>query len=59
MANYWHMALSIKEVQRLLKLSGRYIGNIDDVFGSGTENAIKNFQQAYDLIKDGVWRRQC
>ena len=59
MASYWNKTLSIKEVQRLLKLSGRYTGNIDGIFGVGTENGIKNFQQSYGLTKDGIWGKQC
>jgi len=46
-------------VQRVLKLSGRYTGNIDGIFGIGTENGIKSFQKAYGLMQDGIWGRQC
>jgi len=59
MQNYWNKTLSIKEVQRLLKLSGRYTGSIDGIFGTGTLNGIKNFQQSYGLTKDGIWGKQC
>jgi len=46
-------------VQRLLKLSGRYTGIIDGIFGTDTENDIKSFQKAYGLTQDGIWGRQC
>ena len=59
MASYWNKKLSIEEVQRLLKISGRYTGTIDGIFGVNTENAIKNFQQAYGITKDGIWGKQC
>jgi len=59
MANYWNKALSIQEVQRLLKITGRYTGNIDGLFGVGTENAIKNFQRSYGIVQDGIWGKQC
>ena len=59
MASYWNKELSIKEVQRLLKLAGRYTGDIDGIFGTGTLNAIKNFQQSYGITQDGIWGKQC
>jgi len=59
MASYWNKKLSIEEVQRLLKISGRYTGTIDGLFGPNTENAIKNFQQAYGIAQDGIWGKQC
>ena len=59
MANYWNKTLSIMEVQRLLKITGRYTGSIDGIFGTGTLNGIKSFQSAYGLTQDGIWGRQC
>ena len=53
------MSTDSKEVQRLLKLSGRCTGNIDGIFGTGTLNGIKSFQSAYGLTPDGIWGRQC
>ena len=54
MTSYWNTTRSIEEVQRILKISGRYQGEIDGVFGVGTQNAIKNFQTTYQLIVDGI-----
>jgi len=59
MASYWNKSASVSEVQRLLKLSGRYTGTIDGIFGINTENAIKNFQKAYGLTQDGIWGKKC
>ena len=59
MASYWNKAASISEVQRLLKISGRYTGTIDGIFGTNTQNAIKSFQKAYGLTQDGIWGKQC
>ena len=59
MPNYWNKSQSIMEVQRLLKIAGRYTGAIDGVFGIGTENAVRLFQQIYSLPVDGIWGKQC
>ena len=59
MSSYWNKAASISEVQRLLKISGRYTGAIDGIFGTNTLNAIKNFQKAYGLTQDGIWGKKC
>ena len=59
MTSYWNKSLSISEVQRLLNLSGRYTGAIDGIFGTNTQNAIKNFQKAYGLTQDGIFGKQC
>lgn len=56
---YWNASLAKKEVQRLLKISGRYTGAIDGDFGAGTVNAVKDFQRSYNLDVDGIWGKQC
>ena len=62
-AKVWHSRDKYRRVifqlQRLLKLSGRYTGTIDGIFGINTENAIKNFQKAYGLTQDGIWGKRC
>lgn len=41
-------------VQFKLKTAGYTVGNIDGIFGTKTENAIKNFQSKNGLLVDGV-----
>lgn len=50
---------SFTEVQRLLKLGGKYSGDLDGIWGVGSENGVKNFQKAYGLTQDGIWGMQC
>lgn len=57
--SYWNQDAAFREVQRLLKLSGRYTGDIDGLWGQGTVNAVRNFQQSYNLDVDGIWGKQC
>ncbi len=44
---------TIKEIQTRLKNWGYYSGNVDGIFGSGTEDAIKKFQKKNGLDADG------
>ena len=44
----------VAEVQRRLKEWGYYDGAVDGVFGSGTREAVKKFQQKNGLTADGV-----
>jgi len=46
--------LSIKQIQRALKKSGFYKGEIDGKTGSKTKEAIMKFQKARGLKADGV-----
>lgn len=57
---YWRADRAIRETQRLLVLGG-YLNNtdIDGIFGTRTQNAIKAFQKRYGLTQDGAWGRQC
>ncbi|MCX5707216.1 MAG: peptidoglycan-binding protein [Candidatus Omnitrophica bacterium] len=43
-----------KDIQTALKNAGYYPGEIDNKIGSQTKEAIKKFQEANDLIPDGV-----
>lgn len=57
---YWRADRAIREAQRLLVLGG-FLSNtdVDGVFGTRTENAIKAFQKRYGLTQDGAWGKQC
>ena len=44
----------VKEIQQWLTDYGYYSGNVDGVFGTDTEEAVKTFQEEAGLIVDGV-----
>lgn len=43
----------VKQIQTKLKQNGLYTGNVDGIFGSGTEKAVKAFQSKNGLSADG------
>jgi len=43
----------VSQIQQVLKQQGFYGGNVDGVFGNGTETALKGFQKEYGLTVDG------
>lgn len=45
---------SVKRIQRLLKVLGRYDGEIDGSYGPATKEAVKKFQKSVGLTDDGV-----
>lgn len=53
--NTWNaLVADIKHIQTLLKNKGYYTGNIDGMAGSGTYNAVIQFQTASGLTADGM-----
>ena len=44
---------TIKEIQTRLKNWGYYSGQVDGIYGSGTEEAVKKFQKKNGLSPDG------
>lgn len=44
---------TVTRIQQTLKEQGFYTGSVDGVFGSGTEQAVRAFQQSYGLSVDG------
>lgn len=45
---------AVTQIQKALQAKGFYGGQIDGVFGNGTEIALKGFQKEYGLKVDGV-----
>lgn len=45
---------NVKQLQRLLRVLGRYGGEIDGSYGSNTKEAVKAFQRSAGLTDDGV-----
>lgn len=44
----------VKSIQSVLKEKGYYSGNVDGIFGTGTKNAVKQFQSDAGLSADGI-----
>ena len=44
----------VTQIQTKLKSWGYYTGTVDGIYGSGTERAVRAFQQFYGLSVDGV-----
>lgn len=52
---YWgSKGEKVKQVQEKLKRWGYYSGNIDGIYGSGTQSAVKKFQKNNGLSVDGI-----
>ncbi|MBQ2601893.1 MAG: spore cortex-lytic enzyme [Oscillospiraceae bacterium] len=45
---------TVREIQTRLKNWGYYSGTVDGIYGSGTEAAVKKFQQKNGLTADGI-----
>lgn len=50
---YGHRGADVLEVQNRLKYYGYYSGNLDSIFGSSVQKAVKAFQTANKLKVDG------
>ena len=50
--------MTIEKQQLLLSFLGYYNGKIDGITGPQTQNAIRKFQEIYDLCTDGLWGPQ-
>lgn len=44
----------VKEIQSRLKKWGYYNGNVDGIYGSQTEKAVRYFQRKNGLVEDGI-----
>lgn len=44
----------VTDIQNILKQQGFYTGAVDGIYGTGTRNAVINFQKANGLAADGI-----
>lgn len=44
----------VTSIQEVLKSEGFYIGELDGIFGDGTEFAVRAYQEAHKLLADGI-----
>lgn len=44
----------VASIQEVLKSEGYYTGEIDGLFGGGTEQAVRAYQHAHQLVADGL-----
>ena len=54
LSKYGSSGDEVKQIQQKLKTWGYYNGNVDGVFGSKTQEAVKKFQKANGLKQDGI-----
>ncbi len=48
------MGDEVSAIQKILKEKGFYSGNVDGIFGTRTQKAVKEFQRAEGLAVDGI-----
>lgn len=53
-SRYGSRGEEVKQIQQKLKSWGYYSGSVDGIYGSGTFNAVKKFQQKNGLTADGI-----
>ena len=44
----------VRSIQEVLSSEGFYTGELDGIFGHGTELAVRSFQEAHKLLADGI-----
>ena len=54
LSKYGSRGDEVKQIQTKLKDWGYYNGNVDGIFGSETEKAVKSFQRKNNLTADGI-----
>ena len=54
LSKYGSRGAEVKNIQTRLKAWGYYTGNIDSVYGTKTEKAVRWFQRANNLKEDGI-----
>lgn len=58
LSKYGSSGDEVRQIQQKLKNWGYYNGNVDGVFGSKTQEAVKKFQKANGLKQDRNCRRK-
>ena len=58
LSKYGSSGEEVKQIQKKLKEWGYYNGNVDGVYGSKTQEAVKKFQRANKLTVDRNCRRK-
>lgn len=54
LAEKGELGVHVQRLQEKLAALGYYDGDIDGIFGTGTEIALKEFQRESDLVEDGI-----
>lgn len=54
LSRYGSRGSEVKNIQSRLKAWGYYTGNVDSIYGSKTEKAVRWFQRANNLKEDGI-----
>ncbi len=58
LSKYGSSGNEVKQIQQKLKEWGYYTGNVDGVYGSKTQTAVKKFQKVNGLKQDRNCRRK-
>ena len=58
LSKYGSSGEEVKQIQQKLKNWGYYTGNVDGIYGSKTQSAVKKFQKANNLTADRNCRRK-
>lgn len=53
-SKYGSSGEEVKKIQKKLKELGYYNGNVDGIFGSQTQSAVKSFQRNVGITADGI-----
>lgn len=56
LSKYGSSGSEVKQIQQKLKNWGYYTGNVDGIYGSKTQAAVKKFQKANGLSQDRYCR---
>ena len=54
LSKYGSQGEEVRQIQTKLKELGLYTGSIDGIYGSGTKNAVIQFQKQQGLDPDGI-----
>lgn len=54
LSKYGSTGDEVRQIQIVLKEQGFYTKDVDGIYGSGTKNAVIEFQKSHDLAADGI-----